>query len=157
MSGIEELPCENPILSSGGVAVFGRETDPTGKSRSASTSVNRVEFPDLSSTLQPQSSASNATVASTMVWEEGAYTGYKLNCHKRKRKVESLIELYDKDSVNSVQDKEIYKEKLSEISTAALAAVEYINELIAELEINNEEDRIKELQAIKKAVTVTFL
>ena len=150
-TGIETLPCENPILNSWGVAVFGSETDPTGKPRSASTSVNRVEFPDLSSTLKPPSS--NAAVASNMVWEEGTYTGFKLNCHKKKRKVENLIELYDKDSVNSVQDKEIYKEKLAEISAAALAAVEYITDLIADLELADEEDRIEELQAIKKSVT----
>ena len=157
VADIEALPCENPILNSWGVAVFGREVDNTGKPRSASTSINRVEFPDLSSSLPlPLSPLSNAppVVASTMaVWEEGAYTGYKLNCHKKKRKVDSLIELYDKDSVNTVQDQHIYKEKLAEISTAALAAVEYVNDLLAELEVNNEEVRIAELQAIKKAVT----
>ena len=87
-----------------------------------------------------------------MVWEDAAYTGYKLNCHKKKRKVESLIELYDKDSVNSVQDKDIYKQKLEEISAAALNAVEYISELIEELEVNAEVDRISELKSIKDKV-----
>ena len=66
-----------------------------------------------------------------MVWEEGTFTGYKLNCHKKKRKVESLIELYDKDCVTSVQDEKIFLVKLAEISTAALEAVDYMNELLA--------------------------
>ena len=88
-----------------------------------------------------------------MVWDEGSYTGYKLNCHKKKRKVESLIELYDKDSVNSVQDEKIFLVKLAEISTAALEAVEYMNDLLAELETNEEEERITEIKKIKKTVT----
>ena len=117
-----------------GVAVFGRQADQSGKPRSASTSVNRVEFPDLTSTLRPSSSKS--TMSLPVPWEEDSYTGYKLNCHKKKRKVLNLIELYDKDSVNSVQDKEIYQHKLNEISTAALEAAEYITDLIALLEVN---------------------
>ena len=52
LTAVEALPCENPIVNSWGVAVFGRETGSDGKRRSASTSVNRIEFPDLSSTLQ---------------------------------------------------------------------------------------------------------
>ena len=130
--------------------MYGREVDTYGKPRSASSSVNRIEFPDLSSTLRSVTSV-EASPPSTMVWEEQAYKGYKLNCHKKKRKVESLIELYDKDSVNSVQDKHIFKQKLEEISADALAAVEYINELLAELEVNEEKVRISELNAIKKS------
>ena len=86
------------------MAVYGRVTDARGKPRSASTSVNRIEFPDQQfSTLKTVQSLIN----STMVWEEATYTGYKLNCHKRKRKVENMIDMYDKDSVNNVWDKEI--------------------------------------------------
>ena len=132
------------------MAVFGRECNPSGKPRSASTSVNRIEFPDYSSTLKP---VQETATPSTMVWDDGAYTGYKLNCHKKKRKVESLIELYDKDSVNSVQDEKIFLVKLGEISTAALEAVEYMNEILAELEISEEEERIAEIKRIKKIVT----
>ena len=133
------------------MAVFGRETDSQGKPRSASTSVNRVEFPELSSTLKPVRQA--PPESSSMVWDEGAWTGFKLNCHKKKKKVENLIELYDKDCVNSVQDKDIYKEKLAEISAAAHIAVDYISDLIAELEVSEEQARIDELKAIKKVVT----
>ena len=43
--------------------------------------------------------------------------------------------------------------KLAEISTAALEAVDYMNELLAELEINEEEERISEIKRIKKKVT----
>ena len=146
----DSLPCENPVISRSGVAVYGSETSSTGKVRSASTSVNRVEFPaDLSSTLQP---VPESTIVDKMGWDEGQWTGYKLNCHKRKKKVESLIELYDKDCVNSVQDKDIYKDKLAEISTAAHIAMDYINDLILELEVENQQDRIDELETIKKAV-----
>ena len=60
-----------------------------------------------------------------MSWDDASYSGFKLNCHKKKRKVLSLIELYDKDSVNTVQDKEIYKDKVNEISSAAFEAIEY--------------------------------
>ena len=146
----DSLPCENPVISRSGVAVYGSETSSTGKVRSASTSVNRVEFPaDLSSTLKP---VPESTIADKMGLDEGQWTGYKLNCHKRKKKVESLIELYDKDCVNSVQDKDIYKDKLAEISTAAHIAMDYINDLILELEVENQQDRIDELETIKKAV-----
>ena len=51
--------------------------------------------------------------------------------------------------MSSVQDKGIYKIKLSEIGTAALEASEYITDLIAQLEVNNEEARVNELLAIK--------
>ena len=144
---IGALPCENPILNSWGVAVFGREVDPTGNPRSASTAVNRIEFPDHSSTLRP---VKESAAPSTMVWEDGTYTGYRLNCHKKKRKVESLIELYDKNCVSNVQDEKIFLVKLAEISAAALEAVEYMNEIIAELEINEEEQRITEIKTIRK-------
>ena len=120
------LPCENPSLSRTGVTVYGSETDGFGKQRSASTSVKRVEFPtDLSSTLQPVP-GSAAVPTAKMVWDDSQWKGYKLNCFKKKKKVESLIELYDKDCVNSVQDKDVYREKLAEISSAAQAALDYI-------------------------------
>ena len=71
------LPCENPVISRSGVAVYGSETSSTGKVRSASTSVNRVEFPaDLSSTLKP---VPESTTVDKMGWDEGQWTGYKLN------------------------------------------------------------------------------
>ena len=84
--------------------------------------------------------------------DEGAYTAYKLNCHKKKRKVENLIQLYDKDSVNTLQDRDIYQQKLSEISSAALGAAVYIEDLIDQLEVNGEEARITELNDIKKHI-----
>ena len=49
---IQALPCEDPILDSQGVAVYGRPVDPIGNPRSASTAVNRIEFPDHTSTLR---------------------------------------------------------------------------------------------------------
>ena len=79
-----------------------------------------------------------------MVCDVPTYNGYKLNCHKKKRKVENMIELYDKDSVNNAWDIDICKQKLEEISVAALAAVEYISDLILELEGNEEDERIQE-------------
>ena len=51
-----------------------------------------------------------------------------------------------------LKTKKIYKQKLEEISNAALSAVEYINDLLAELEANEEDERIAELKAIKKKV-----
>ena len=88
-----------------------------------------------------------------MVCDVPTYNGYKLNCHKKKRKVENMIELHDKDSLNNAWDIDICKEKLEEISVAALAAVEYISDLILELEGNEEDERIQELTVIKRAVT----
>ena len=41
---------------------------------------------------------------------------------------------------------------MEEISGAALDAVEYINELIEQLEVNEEVDRISELTAIKSTI-----
>ena len=147
---IDILPCENPIVNNWGVAVYGRQADPSGNPRSASTSINRIEFPDPNSTLNRSSSKVVAlTSKMSLPWEEDSYSGYKLNCHKRKRKVLNMIELYDKDSVNSIQDKDIYQQKLNEIAVAALEASEYITDLIAQLEVNNEEGRIIELMAIK--------
>ena len=112
-SNLEEsiLPCERPseIAWDQGALVFG-ESGNQDKQRSSSTSVNRVEFPDLSSTLPSIPSADDSIA---MPWDEGAYTAYKLNCHKKKRKVENMINLYDKDSVNSLEDRNIYKQKLT--------------------------------------------
>ena len=146
---LSPLPCEEPILNSWGVAVFGKEFDPSGKERSASTSVNRIEFPDLSSTLEL---TSDLVQPSTMVMDEGQYTGYKLNCHKKKKKVEGLLELYDKDSVNNVSDKEICEQTLAKIQTAASDAVEYMDDIICQLEISQEDARVGELTAIKKGM-----
>ena len=81
---VRSLPCENPTYDHRGVAVFGREVDSKGKSRSVSTSINRVEFPDSCSTLEKPVRTLDITQAPTMVWEDGVYTGYKLNCHKKK-------------------------------------------------------------------------
>ena len=60
-----------------------------------------------------------------MVWFAPTYNTYKLNCHMKKRKVENMIQLYDKDSVNNAWDMDICKQKLEEISVATLAAVEF--------------------------------
>ena len=148
-----ELPCERPNLEiwDQGVAVFGAENNSAGKSRSSSTSINRVEFINLSSTL-PSLPSTEELSDSMALWDEGAYTAYKLNCHKKKRKVENLIQLYDKDSVNTLQDRDIYQQKLSEISSAALEAAVYIEDLIDQLEVNGEEARITELNDIKKHI-----
>ena len=135
----------------GGV-VYGGEVDPAGNSRSASTAVNRIEFPDTFSTLKPRK---EAITKPRMVWDQGTYTAYKLNCHKRKRKVESMVELFNKDSITSVQDEKIFMVKLGEISAAALEALEYISEILSELETNEEQERITEIKAIKKIVLDT--
>ena len=144
---VSALPCESPVVSGSGVAVFGTESFSSGRSRSVSTSVNRVQFPeDLSSTFLC------LTTAEGVIMDEASYKGYKLNCFKKKRKVESLIELYDKDCVNSLQDRDIFKQKLEAIASAALETVEYCNELIAELELNSEQGRIDEVNTIKEDV-----
>ena len=151
-SNLEEsiLPCERPseIAWDQGALVFG-ESGNQDKRRSSSTSVNRVEFPDLSSTLPSIPSADNSIA---MPWDEGAYTAYKLNCHKKKRKVENMINLYDKDSVNSLEDRNIYKQKLDEISAAALEAVMYVDDLVDQLEEGEEEARATELLNIKSKI-----
>ena len=92
-----ELPCERPNFDvwDQGVAVFGAENNSAGKSRSSSTSINRVEFINLSSTL-PSLPSREELSDSMALWDEGAYTAYKLNCHKKKRKVENLIQFKDK-------------------------------------------------------------
>ena len=149
---VSPLPCEDPSLNPWGGVVYGKEVDPAGNSRSASTGVNRIEFPDTFSTLKPRR---EANTKSRMVWDQGTYTGYKLNCHKKKRKVESMVELFNKDSITSVQDEKIFMVKLGEISAAALEALEYISEILAELETNEEHERITEIQAIKKIVLDT--
>ena len=147
---VSVLPCESPVVSGSGVAVFGAESFSSGRSRSVSTSVNRVQFPeDLSSTFL------FANTIEGVIMDEASYKGYKLNCFKKKRKVDSLIELYDKDCVNSLQDRDIFKQKLEAISSAALETVEYCNELIAELELNSEQGRIDEVNAIKEGVKNT--
>ena len=66
-----------------------------------------------------------------------------------------MVELFNKDSITSVQDEKIFMVKLGEISAAALEALEYISEILAELETNEEHERITEIQAIKKIVLDT--
>ena len=87
---VEKLPCEVPSVSSSGVLVFGGNPGPSERVRSVSTSVNRVEFPNLASTLQSIPSCSSS-LNTNMVWDDASYSDYKLNCHKKKRKVLSLM------------------------------------------------------------------
>ena len=79
---VARLPCESPAISSSGVLVFGREADPSTKTRSVSTSVNRVEFPEQSLDL-PSTSPLSKSKEEIMVWDEASYSGYRLNCHKK--------------------------------------------------------------------------
>ena len=148
---ISPLPCEDPSLSASGVTVFGRRSESEGRVRTESTSVNRVDFLGVFATVR-QGPLELLLDLSQDTMEEASYKGFKLNCFKKKRKVDSMLELYDKECVNSLQDREIYKQKLEEISGAALDAVEYINELIEQLEINQEVDRISELTVIKNTI-----
>ena len=145
------LPCEEPSVSSSGVAVFGRRSESEDRIRTQSISVNRVNFPHADLTCRPELLNLELPVVQIKM-DEASYKGFKLNCFKRKRKVENMIELYDKECVNSLQDKDIYQKKLDEISAAALDALEYISDLIAQLEVNNEVDRVNELTAIKNSV-----
>ena len=145
------LPCEEPSVSSSGVAVFGRRSESEDRIRTQSISVNRVNFPHAHLTCRPELLNLELPVVQIKM-DEASYKGFKLNCFKRKRKVENMIELYDKECVNSLQDKDIYQKKLDEISAAALDALEYISDLIAQLEVNNEVDRVNELTAIKNSV-----
>ena len=141
----QPLPCEHPSISSGGIQVFGGVVDSSWKPRSYSTSINRVEFPCFSPTLSP---IREHRQQSSMVWDEGTYNAKKLNCFKKKKKVEGLILLYDKEAVTSIQDEKIYENKLTEISNATLEAMEYMDEVVLELEANQEENRMAEIEAI---------
>ena len=108
---ISPLPCEEPSFSSSGVAVFGRKSESGGRVRTESISVNRIDFPGVLATFRQDTLDSLLDPALDKM-EEASYKGFKLNCFKKKRKVDSMIELYDKECVNSLQDREIYKQKL---------------------------------------------
>ena len=129
--------------------MYGAKFSHSGKIRSVSTSVNRVEFPGISS---PVPSVRESLRSPTMTWEEGTFTAKKLNCFKKKKKVEALIQLYDKNAVTSVQDERIFIKKLDEITTASLDAIEFFDDIIADLEINEETDRIAVIQDIKQSL-----
>ena len=87
------LPCENPGLESwdDDAVVFGQDnsahfTPSSSRRRSVSTSVNRIEIPDLSSTLYHQDPLEEE-VLENMVWDAQQYNGYKLNCNKKQMKL----------------------------------------------------------------------
>ena len=141
------LPCEDPSLNPWGGVVYGRDVDHDGSARSASTAVNRIEFPDTSSTLRKGKEAINR---STMTWDQNTYKGYKLNCIKKKGKVESMIELFNEDSITSVQDKEIFKSELKDISSVALGAIEYINDVAHNSRLMKKRIESRRLRALKK-------
>ena len=67
---VSPLPCEDPSLNPWGGVVYGKEVDPAGNFGSASTAVNRVEFPDTFLTLKPRR---EAITKSRMVWDQGTY------------------------------------------------------------------------------------
>ena len=54
------------------------------------------------------------------MWDEGTYNAKKLNCFRKKKKVEGLILLYDKETVTRIQDEKNYENKLTEISNVTL-------------------------------------
>ena len=84
--------------------------------------------------------------------DSSVYNGYRLNCIKKKKKVLGLIELFNKDSITCLTHKEIFKEELKKIDTAAEDFVEYIDETLTQLEVNSEDDRIPELQVMRKSI-----
>ena len=128
-----------------GALIFGGQVDINGKPRSASTAVNRVEVLSSVSTLRKE-----RILYTTM--DSSVYNGYRLNCIKKKKKVLGLIELFNKDSITCLTHKEIFKEELKKIDTAAEDFVEYIDETLTQLEVNSEDDRIPELQVMRKSI-----
>ena len=169
---VGELPCVRPKVSQwdteSQVVVFGDQNESI-----VSATVNRVEFifPNNLSTIMAEDpnnidveQIEGGNIAgeeseniddieqSDPIWTEGSYKAYLLNCHKKKRKVLNLIQLYDRAAVSSLQDKDIYKQKLEEITAAALEAAEYIDDKIDELEVNDEKRRIAAFRAIKTAI-----
>ena len=128
-----------------GALIFGGQVYINGKPRSASTAVNRVEVLSSVSTLRKE-----RILHTTM--DQSVYNGYRLNCIKKKKKVLGLIELFNKDSITCLTHKEIFKEELKKIDTAAEDFVEYIDETLTQLEVNSEDDRIPELQVMRKSV-----
>ena len=128
-----------------GALIFGGQVDINGKPRSASTAVNIVEVLSSVSTLRKE-----RILYTTM--DSSVYNGYRLNCIKKKKKVLGLIELFNKDSITCLTHKEIFKEELKKIDTAAEDFVEYIDETLTQLEVNSEDDRIPELQVMRKSI-----
>ena len=140
------LPCEKPYEELGAL-IFGQQTNTPVKSRSASTAVNRIEFADTASTIRRKEIP---RIFITM--DSGTFNGYRTNCVKRKKKVIGLIELFNKDSITCATHKEIFKDELNKIDVAAEDFIEYIDDVLTQLEANSEQDRIPDLELMRKGV-----
>ena len=140
------LPCENPLENQWGAAlVFGSQWNINGKQRTESTAVNRIEFID-----EPNTLGKKPRFLTTM--DQGTFNGYRTNCIKKKKKVLGLIELFNKDSITCAMHKDIYKDELSKIDNAAEDFLDYIDNVLTELEANSENDRTTELENMRKLV-----
>ena len=141
---LEILPCESPLIEDWGTAaaVYGRSDS---KTRTASTAVNRIEFSGDYSTLRP-------TVAIMEPMEADSFNGYRMNCQKKKKKVLGLIERFNKDSISCVQHKDIYKDKLKRIDDVVEETLEYIDELLIKLELNEETERIADINLMRSEI-----
>ena len=84
--------------------------------------------------------------------DSGTFNGYRTNCVKRKKKVNGLIELFNKDSITCATHKEIFKDELNKIDVAAEDFIEYIDDVLTQLEANSEQDRIPDLELMRKDV-----
>ena len=84
--------------------------------------------------------------------DANAFNGFRTNCIKKKKKVLGLIELFNKDSITCASHKEIYKEELSKIDNAVEDFIDYIDDILTQLETNREADRIPELEVMRRTV-----
>ena len=139
------LPCVQPQSSDWGALVFGDQTGANNsKNRSASTAVNRVEFYDLFSTLR------KGIYLPTM--DSASFNGFKTNCIKKKKKVLSLMELYNKDSITCAAHVQIYKDELHKVDKASEDFLEYVDDLLTQLELNTEAERINDISSMRREV-----
>ena len=140
------LPCVQPRSSEWGARIFGLQEDShSGKNRSDSTAVNRVEFiDDLSSTLL----RGIQHIVNKM--DQNTFNGFKTNCIKKKKKVLSLMELYNKDSVTCTAHMQIYKDELQRVDKATEDFVDYIDDLLTQLELSSEQERISDIDSMRK-------
>lgn len=81
-----------------------------------------------------------------------AFNGFRTNCIKKKKKVLGLLELFNADSITCLTHKEIYKDELAKINTAVEDFLEYIDDVLTQLESNSENGRMPELEVMRITV-----
>ena len=140
-------------------------SSPADRTRSVSTEINRFECGNESS-LSPErigqlnlnpleenlSTIDEVFEVTSITMEENIYKEKLKQAKLHKRKFNSLLSTFTVDDITNSVHKDIYHQKINEISSKYLEISDWFDAFIIDLEENNENDRVVVIESLQNEI-----